>query len=207
MRLASAALDHLVLATPDLAATTAWVSEQTGVVASAGGRHIGRGTRNMLCSLGRSSYLEIIGPDPEQTDVDGGRPFGIDTLDDARIVSWAIAVLDIDAAVEAAREDGFDPGEVFSMQRQRPDGVVLSWRLTVSDSATTPFLIDWLDTVQHPALDSAPGLELGELQAQHPDPASLTLRLEALGVIMGVALGPEALLVELRGPLGALEFA
>ena len=205
MRLAVAALDHLVLATADLDETAAWVADRTGIVPSPGGRHVGRGTRNMLCSLGATRYLEIIGPDPEQNDVDGPRPFGIDALDDARMVSWAVSVIDIDAAVESSREQGFDPGEVFAMQRQRPDGVLLSWRLTVSDSITTPFLIDWLDS-PHPAPDAAPGLELAELRARHPDPSSLSLRLEALGLVMGVAYGPEALLVELRGPAGAIVF-
>jgi hypothetical protein len=57
-----ARLDHLVLATPDLAATVADFTERTGIAPVAGGAHVGLGTRNYLVSLGGSRYLEIIGP-------------------------------------------------------------------------------------------------------------------------------------------------
>jgi hypothetical protein len=205
MRTAVAALDHLVLATPDLAATAAWLEQRTGVRPSAGGQHVGLGTRNMLCSLTASSYLEIIGPDPEQGAVDGPRPFGVDELTEATLRGWAVSVADIDAACTAARRAGHDPGDAVAMQRRRPDGVLLSWRLTPWTSSTTPFLIDW-GTSQHPAGTAAGGLVLGELRARHPDPATLSATLRALGVSIGVEHGTEALLVEIRGPLGAISF-
>jgi hypothetical protein len=205
MRTAVAALDHLVLATPDLAATAAWVAEQTGVSASAGGQHLGRGTHNMLCSLGSSSYLEIIGPDPQQPAPAGARPFGLDELIEPAIVSWAIAVPDIDAAISAAASVGVDPGAAAAMQRRRPDGVLLAWRLTDVLSPTIPFLIDW-GSSPHPAADAAPGLEIVELLARHPEPGELAVTLEALGVLMGIVPGQEALVVTLRGPLGSIEF-
>jgi hypothetical protein len=47
-------LDHLVLATPDLAATVAHFTERTGVEPAPGGAHVGLGTRNHLVSLGGS---------------------------------------------------------------------------------------------------------------------------------------------------------
>lgn len=205
MRTGIEALDHLVLATPDLAATAAWLEQQTGVTASAGGQHVGKGTRNVLCSLGRTSYLEIVGPDPDQPRPVGPRPFGIDDLTEAKMVGWAIAVADMDTALTAARAAGYDPGPATSMQRKRPDGVVLSWMLTANLSTTTPFLIDWADS-HHPAASAAPGLELSELLARHRHPDGLAARLEALGVTMGILNGPEALLVELRGPTGTAAF-
>ena len=205
MRSAFAALDHLVLATPDLAATATWVEQATGVKPSPGGPHIGKGTRNVLCSLGHASYLEIVGPDPEQAGPAGGRPFGIDDLTGPAMVSWAVAVPDMDLAIESARALGVDPGEAAPMQRLRPDGVVLSWRLTVSPSRTVPFLIEW-GTSPHPAKSAAPGLELVELRASHPNPSALAEHLEALGISIGIAHGREALLVQLVGPLGGLDF-
>lgn len=205
MRTSIAALDHLVLATPDLHATAAWLEAQTGVTPSAGGQHVGKGTRNMLCSFGPTSYLEIVGPDPEQPTPPGPRPFGIDDLSEARMVAWAIAVPDMDAELSSARGAGYDPGPATSMQRKRPDGVVLSWTLTANLSTTTPFLIDW-GTSAHPAASASPGLELGELLARHPHPDELTAQLDALGITMGILPGAEALLVELRGPLGMLAF-
>ena len=91
------------------------------------------------------------------------------------------------------------------MQRQRSDGVMLNWTLTTPPSITVPFLIDWGSSL-HPAATAAPGLELVELQASHPDPGSLAEILDALGVTMGILYGREMLIVELRGPLGTITF-
>src|SRR6516225_5696846 len=67
---ASAALlarvDHLVYATPDLNLGIDRIEKLTGVRATPGGQHPGRGTRNALPALGPSSDLGILGPDPEQ---------------------------------------------------------------------------------------------------------------------------------------------
>ncbi len=206
MRSAIASLDHLVLATPELQQTSEWLSEATGVHPSPGGPHVGRGTRNVLCSLTHSSYLEVIGPDSDQPAPANPRPFGIDDLSHPAMVGWAIAVPDIDAAIASAQRLGYDPGPAATMQRKRPDGVVLDWRLTISTSVTVPFLIEW-NTLLHPAKDAAPGLELVELRARHPRPIALANVLEALGINMGVERGPEALLVQLTGPRGSIWFA
>ncbi|MEO6125366.1 MAG: VOC family protein [Ilumatobacteraceae bacterium] len=205
MRLAPAALDHLVLATPDLARTAAWVAEHTGVWPSAGGQHVGLGTRNMLCSLSSTSYLEIVGPDPDQLDITPARPFGVDDLTAPALVGWAIGVPDMEAALAATRAAGYDPGASAAMQRRRPDDVLLSWQLTFCGSKTIPFLIDW-GASPHPAETAAPGLVLAELRARHPDPIVLSAALEALGVTMGVEHGDESLVVEIRGPSGSVQF-
>ena len=55
-------VDHLVYATPDLAAGVDQVERLLGVKAIPGGQHPGGGTRNSLIRLGEGSYLEIIGP-------------------------------------------------------------------------------------------------------------------------------------------------
>ena len=102
MRSATAALDHLVLATPDISATAAWVEERTGIRASPGGQHVGKGTRNMLCSLSTTSYLEIVGPDPEQPTPSDPRPFGIDGLREPRLMAWASKSSDPERTASAA---------------------------------------------------------------------------------------------------------
>lgn len=82
-------LDHLVIATPELERTVDDLEDRLGVRATAGGQHPGRGTRNALLALGERSYLEVVGPDPEQATPPRARWFGIDLLAGPRLVAWA----------------------------------------------------------------------------------------------------------------------
>ncbi|PRX58611.1 glyoxalase-like protein [Nonomuraea fuscirosea] len=184
-------LDHLVYATPDLDATVAELERLLGVRPAEGGRHPGFGTRNRLVGLGGRSYLEIVGPDPEQEDPAGPRPFGIDGLRAAGLAGWALAVEDIDAVTARAREQGYDPGDPQDMSRRTPSGELLSWRLTPPDRAghgrLVPFLIDW-GSARHPA-DGLPVVELVSVSAVHPDPEAVRRDLAAVGTRLDLAEG------------------
>ncbi|MDK1010172.1 MAG: VOC family protein [Actinomycetota bacterium] len=57
-------VDHLVYSTPDLDEGIHLVEQLFGTDVTPGGRHENWGTRNALVSLGESTYLEIISPDP-----------------------------------------------------------------------------------------------------------------------------------------------
>ncbi len=176
-------IDHLVYATPDLAATVAEL-ERSGLVLSPGGAHVGLGTRNALAGLGGGAYLEVVGPDREQPEPVAERPFGVDGLSRPRLVTWAARVGDLDDAVAAARAGGHDPGPPLEMSRVRGDGVRLHWRLTPPPAVVpevVPFLIAWAATV-HPSRTAARGARLRSLTARHPDPAAVRARLAALGL-------------------------
>ncbi|SMF38697.1 VOC family protein [Streptomyces sp. Amel2xC10] len=202
-------LDHIVLATPDLAETVAEFARRTGVVPAPGGVHIGLGTRNYLVGLGDGAYLEILGPDPEQPALAGPRPFGVDGLDSARTITWAISPSDIDATVEAVRVHGYDPGDVREMSRRRPDGTLLEWRLTDGGtphpSGVVPFLIDWGGTA-HPSASDLPLTPLLELTATAPDPEEVRPVLNALGTDLVIGEGPAGFSFTLDTPNGPVTF-
>lgn len=151
--------DHLVVAVPDLGAGVREFEELTDVRTTPGGSHPGRGTANHIVPLvprGWSgsplTYLEILGPDPQQDPELAARSLpGVTRMLAQR---WAAHPDDLDATVAAAERAGVDFGQVFDMSRNTPDGGLLEWRLTrrtpLAHGGAQPFLIDW-GTSQHPA--------------------------------------------------------
>lgn len=199
-----ASIDHLVYATPDLDATLAEIRRTWGVEPTDGGRHDGMGSRNVLLALGGVTYLEVVGPDPDQPDPAGPRPFGIDDLTGARLVTWAAGVPSIDTWIAWARTRGVDPGDAFAMQRTTPQGSVLRWRLTMPPAdgdGILPFLIEWPGIT--PAATSAAGCSLLSLDLRHDDPA-IGSRLREFAVPIDVTAGPPGLTATLITPEGTV---
>ncbi|MEJ3653601.1 VOC family protein [Actinomycetes bacterium KLBMP 9759] len=191
-------LDHLVYATPDLDAAVTAFAAVSGVEPVEGGRHLGRGTRNHLVGLGPTSFLEIIGPDHDYPAEPGAVvPFGIAELTGPRLVTWAVAPSDIEAAVAASGIGPIEP-----MARRTPAGDLLEWRLTPSGAAPpgVPFLIDWGST-PHPAA-ALPRVGLTGLGATLPDPDAVEGVLAALDVTLALEPGPRALVALLDTPRG-----
>lgn len=183
-------VDHLVYAAPNLAAGVEQVERLLGVKAIPGGQHPGGGTRNALIGLGDETYLEIIGPDPDQPKTARPRRFGIDDLKAPRLVTWAAKGADLEAIVDNAKRSGVDLGQVQAGSRRRPDGVLLLWRLSVSPALTAdgivPFFIDWGKT-PHPAAALPRGCVLVSLRAEHPDAKRVQAELSTLGLNLRVA--------------------
>ena len=202
-------VDHLVYGTPDLEDTVDRLERQTGVRAASGGQHLGRGTRNALIALGPASYLEILGPDPEQPQPDEPRWLGIDDLDAPRLITWAATASPLAAFVEQAAARGIALGGVQPAHRQRPDGVDLHWELTdpsvMLAEGMVPFLIDW-GSGPHPA-DTAPGgATLKVLRAEHPEPDAVVSLLQALDLNLEVLRGQRTALVAILDcPKGTVE--
>ena len=202
-------VDHLVYAAPNLASGVENVERILGVKSVVGGQHPGGGTRNALIGLGDETYLEIIGPDPEQPPPMQPRRFGIDDLKSPRLVTWAVKSTDLEATTQKAKTYGLDLGEVQSGSRRRPDGVLLAWRLTVSRTLTAdgivPFFIDWGKT-QHPANSLQKGCKLVSLRAEHPNAEAIKTALSGLGLNIRIDPGstPE-LIATIQTPRGQVE--
>lgn len=202
-------VDHLVYATPDLQAGIEQIERLLGVQATNGGQHPGAGTRNALVALGPTSYLEIIGPDPEQDTFQGTRLFGIDSLTTPRLVTWAANGNDLEQLAESDLGGGVRLGVVGSGSRQTPQGVSLSWRFTnprtIVADGIVPFFINWGDT-PHPAQTATAGATLIDLRAEHPEPEQVKRMLSQLGLELRVSSGPRAALVALiMSPRGRVE--
>lgn len=185
-------LDHLVFAAPDLDDGVATIESLFGVRPVAGGRHPQWGTRNALISLGPSTYLEVIAPDPEAM-----RPvtlFGLDRLRSPRLVTWAASTDDISRSARAAAREGVDLGPVSEGSRLRGDGALLSWSLTDPFAerlgGTVPFLIDW-GTTPHPSASLPQAGRVRSLRVSHPDPDRVRGLFEVFGLPHPVVSGPD----------------
>jgi hypothetical protein len=191
-------VDHLVYATQDLVPTVAELERRLGVRALPGGSHPGRGTRNALIALGPRSYLEVIGPDSEQSAPPAPRWFGIDRLRGPRLVAWAANTTDLSRVAAEGSERGVPLGTIMSGSRLGSDGTALSWRFTdptkIVEDGIVPFFIDW-GASPHPAASATRGVELIAFEAEHPDPLRVQDSLLALGLELQVSYAPRPALV------------
>ena len=204
-----AEIDHLVYATPDLDLGVNTIEKTLGIRATPGGQHPGMGTRNALVALGPTSYLEIIGPDPDQAKPAGARRFGIDDLKRPRVIGWVAKSRELDKVSARAAANGVPLGPVIPGSRKRPDGVMLSWRYTdpsvVAADRLVPYFIDWGNS-PHPSATAARGATLIQLRAEHPDAPRVQKMIDALGLHLHVERGSAAALIAtIDSPRGRVE--
>lgn len=186
-------LDHIVYAVPDVAKAVVDLERRLGVRAAFGGKHPGIGTHNALLSLSDDSYMEIIGPDPDQPPPAMPRPFGIDTLKAPRLVTWLAKARNFEEQLGGVRALGYNPGTLTPMSRDLPDGTRIEWRLAIPPQpigdGLVPVLIEW-HTDRHPAKTSPRGCTLVELYGEHPRPETVRSILNAMGVSLDLRQGP-----------------
>lgn len=179
------ALDHLILAGPDLDRLVAETARTTGTAPVAGGSHPGQGTRNALLGLVGGCYLELMAPDPE-----GRRGDFLASIEDLRnpqLHAWCVRTDDADACARRIEAAG---ARVRRMEagRDLPSGDRLEWELLFPShhdfAGLTPFFIDWRGS-PHPAESLSAEVELRLLSLRHPRPAELADWLQGLGIGSG----------------------
>ncbi len=201
-----ALLDHIILGCNDLDRGIDLVKENTGVRATLGGVHPGRGTRNALLSLGERRYLEIIAPDSAQGPVVHFPQ--ILGMAEPRLIGWAVHPPDIAATAKLLREHqiaftGPDDGS-----RKRPDGGVLNWKtINLADDrhGLLPFFIEWSADSVHPSKDAPAHCTLEYFQIMSTDPDELSTTFKHMGLDLPVERSDKARLRALiSGPKGDL---
>jgi len=203
-------LDHLVVACQTLDEGAMCLNATLGVEAQPGGVHSRMGTHNRLLRLGPRQYLELLAPNPEATDLEGSRWFGLDepaTL--ARLqkgpflLTWVARAQDLESAV--SRFPAL--GRVRAFERGS-----FRWDLTLpagppSFDGVLPILIRWQGET-HPAdkLENR-GCELRSLSVSHADVDGLRSILEGLGLdgVVRVRHGPPSIHAVVRSPRGDVE--
>jgi hypothetical protein len=202
-------IDHLVFGAPHLEEGMDHIERLLGVRPVHGGRHPNWGTHNALVSLGPDTYLEVVAPDPELECPPRGRLFGLDALQEPRLVTWALRSEEMGAMLAAAEGAGVGMGSVESGGREKPDGTVLSWKLTdpyaLPLGGAVPFLIGWGAT-PHPASAAPRAGTLTGLRMGHPDPGPVRKSLLALGTKVDVTQSDDFYLcATIRTPSGSLD--
>jgi len=207
-------LDHILLGCSDRDRGIDLVEQHTGVRAAIGGVHPGRGTCNALLSLGQRRYLEIIAPDPTQTQVpDFASPLvqRLKSLSTPRLVGWAAQPGDLDSLAKRLSASGIAFDGPRAGSRARPDGRMLKWRtLNLSDDhdGLLPFFIEWDANAQHPSSDAPGGCRLENFVIIDPEPATLKRTCERLGLDVHIEAGKQRqIAARIAGPDRTYEVA
>ncbi len=140
--------DHAVIGVRDLDAALL-TFQRLGFDARMGGRHEGGGTYNGLIRFGLD-YVELLSVYDES--LARANTWGENVLDALRgkessLIGYALATAAIETDAGRFRGTGSAFSSPRPMQRMRPDGQLLSWRLLSPDGSSWhrpwPFLIQW----------------------------------------------------------------
>lgn len=179
-------LDHVTIGAADLSQGAAYLHEQLGIDAPAGGQHADMGTHNRVLRVGDGIFLELLAIDPAGTSPHRPRWFGMDDthqrkklVERPRPVGWVLSTLDVAVAHAASR---VDLGEILAMSRG-----TRSWRITVPTSGMTAFdgcfpsLIQWSEGPPPANGMSFLGPVLEHVILHHPRSNDLRVALDELG--------------------------
>ena len=202
-----ALLDHIILGCNDLDRGIDAVEEATGVRPAIGGVHPGRGTRNALLSLGDRHYLEIIAPDPAQSEIVHFPQ--IRHMTDPRLIGWAVHPPDIAAVAKQLRDNKVEFKGPDDGSRKRPDGRILTWKtINLADdrNGLLPFFIEWSADSVHPSQDAPARCKLEYFEILSADPDELSSTLKRIGLELPVQRSDKARLHALiSGPKGDIK--
>ncbi|GAC1363165.1 MAG: hypothetical protein NVS2B12_02080 [Ktedonobacteraceae bacterium] len=141
--------DHAVIAVRDLDEAIS-LYRRLGFEVDPGGRHTGLGTYNALIRFGLD-YIELISIyDQDEVTASGPRGTTLQDLLQKRagaLAAYALATETIEQEAARFQQTGLEASGPFPMERLRPDGHLLQWRLLVPEGVSYrrpwPFIIEW----------------------------------------------------------------
>jgi Glyoxalase-like domain len=215
-------LDHIVIATLDLAAATEQLEAQWGAKFAGGGQHLGYGTHNRVMKLdavadlscdgqpnpSKQVYIELISPDPSQPNPTRPRLFDLDDpamqaklAERPRLIHFVARCNGMQSTLDAC---GYNPGIATPMSRGD-----LSWTITLPADGkpaqgVLPTLIEWPDMTQHPS-NRMPDSGVSMVFFAVAAPEATIKILKATGLQFVPAQNPTTMLrVELVTPNGVM---
>jgi len=158
-------VDHVLLASSELAPGAALFPSRHGLESYEGGRHPGWGTGNWIIPLG-DAYLELVAVVDER--VARKSAFGRWVLRAAEepgsVIGWAVRPKDLDAT--AARL-GL---EIQEGSRTRTSGEIVAWRSAGVDEAARrpwlPFFLEWRDPSTFPGRSAPASARLTRIELE-----------------------------------------
>ena len=144
------AVDHVLLATSDLATAARSLRDRYGLRSVEGGRHPAWGTANWIVPVG-DAYLELVAVVDSR--VADESPFGrwVASAHTSLVVpmGWAVRSRSLD---EVAARHGL---AINAGRRASPSGELLTWRVAGLEHAAAecslPFFIEWGEATPHPS--------------------------------------------------------
>ncbi|MFT5383920.1 MAG: hypothetical protein ACI81W_001320 [Saprospiraceae bacterium] len=199
-------IDHIIYAVPNLEQAIDQIEKQFGVRPIYGGKHPDQGTHNALLNLGNNCYLELLAIDPENNNILPPRWMGLDLIRQAKITRWAVKSNEIQEEIKVLKKINPLLAETKTGMRQRADGAILEWELSVPQAAPEiellPFLIDWKDS-EHPTAALPQHCQLLSFHATHPNPEDIISQLKSINAEISVEQKKEiALIVKIKTPNG-----
>lgn len=163
-------LDHFVVGIHELSEGSRAFETLTGVKPQFGGEHPTLGTHNVLASLGRRAYLEILAPRPDVEVHPLFAPAGGHRVLTPYLI--ALATDDIEGVHRRLAAAGFEAPAPGPGSRLTDDGERLSWSmfsLHESGPAGAPFFIQWDLDSPHPATTTPAGCTVAGFEIASPD--------------------------------------
>ena len=196
-------LDHIGLGVPDTKDGVKWVEEKTGAKVDLHDPEPDQFYWSGSLAIGESSFLEIIGPNPNYKKF---QPFAalMKTLSDPQLLFWYIAVDDFEAFQTLARKTKAKLERVEAVNVEGGEAAQASyWRGLIGPGflSERPNVIQWLKRPNRES-QKAPECKLTDFRLANPEAAAINVVFAKLGIDVPVSKGASSIGITIDTPNG-----